>query len=278
MKKLSLLFLIIATICFCSFTTFTALAEESAVDSTTESTAESTNEGETANESVFSSEVEEIVESTQESVLEGEEEPKYNLTEEELKKIIDSALTENQKSFVTSISTTLNKFFGWSTEKIYLIVALGILAFALIIFAIGKYISKTRANYTLNEQLKALSAYAEEAEKDKAKYKDLVDVLSKDGIEGVVNKACDELEAKVISSLKLDSDTIGDLLSKGDLNTAYLEKVVSALKVLAQDAGKTAMLNELSDAPTSAVVKRLEVENEKLKSALGEDAVQKILS
>lgn len=261
MKKLK--YLLLALICFSifSFTTVTAFAEESAV------------EGEIATESEEIVEDEEILETEEESV----EEPKYELTESELKAIIDGALTENQKTTVSTVSQALAKRFDMSPEKLYIICAVALLATLLLVVFLGKFITKTGKVKALGEQVKALSELASQNESDKNKYKELVEVLSKDGFEGVVRTVCAELEASVIKNLKLDSNTIGELLQKADVNVAYIEKVVSALKILAQDAGKTAMLNELCKCPNTELLKTKEVEIEKLKTALGEETVKKVL-
>ena len=261
MKKIKILILALLTICLFGFSTVTAFAEES------------TSEGEIATEIEVLEESEEILKTEEESA----EEPKYELTESELKKLVNGVLTENQKSTVTTISQAFAKRFDMSPEKLYIICAIALLATLLLVVFLGKFITKTGKVKALGEQVKALSELASQNESDKNKYKELVEVLSKDGIEGVIRTVCAELETSVIKNLKLDSNTIGELLTKADINVAYIEKIVSALKILAQDAGKTAMLNELCDCPESSLVARLEFENEKLKTALGSETVKKVL-
>lgn len=261
MKKIKILLLALLTICLFSFSTITAFAEEP------------TSEGEIATESEVLSESEEILESAVESAVE----PKIELTESELKDIVNSVLTDNQKNTVTSVSEVLANYFKLSPEKIYIIVAVALILLLTAFYFVGKYVTKSGKVKSLSEQVKALASMVDVADKDKAKYKELVEVLSKDGIEGVIDKACAKLEDSLLKNLKLDSETISALLLKADINTAYAEKIVEAFKILAQDAGKTAMLNELSSCPETSVVARLELENAKMKNALGEDAVAKIL-
>ena len=234
---------------------------------------ESTSDGEIANESEILTESEETFESEEITASE----PKYELTEKELTELVNSVLSDAQKDTANKVTEILASKFGWSETTLYVVVGLAIIVLAIIVYVAGIIIKDKSKIKQLKEQVLVTIESGKASDEEKATYKALVSALSPEEIEKTVKKACEEVEKNILAKTNLSSETIGEVLKKLDIVTAYNEKQVGALKILAQDAGKTAMVNELSDAPEVAVLQRLEYENKVLNNALGESAVNELL-
>lgn len=272
MKKLKLLLIAILTTLCLSFGVV-AHAEESHLDGEINASSEEITSVEDFTESEITSEI------TSEETTEGvNEESSYTFTEEELKNFIDSVLDENQKSLISKISDFIGGKFGFNAEKIYIIIALGCALVLIFAVLFGKLISKNKKFNATNEQLKAVSAMLEEANIDKSKYKQLAQALTSENLEQVIKTNNEELLANITSLLKVDSNTVSELLTAKTLERAEHERFRKALVLVLEKSGFITAANELATSPTIEEMKNKELENIKLRTALGEETVKKVLS
>lgn len=262
MKKILLILLTAALVCTAGLSAVSAHAE---VLGEGENAAQSDTEIESATES--------ISESVSESVSDGQE--TITITRDELKQLIDEALTENQKNIIKLISEKISAWTGLDFTAIYLIIAGAAVVLLAVVVFIVKYVkTKTRLKATQ-------SAYALE-KKIAESNSEILKTLSNDGIFKLVIEAMkeggDDLVEKLAIALKLDEQTISKLLTAMEMAEEREQKIILALKAIAKDAGKTEVVNALSEAPTKTAVENLTLENEKLKIALGDEKVREILA
>lgn len=257
MKKTLLILLTAALVFFTAgFSVVSARAESGEGEKAAQTETESVSTSESASDSVDGSET-------------------ITITKDELKKLIDDALTENQKNIIKLISEKLSAWTGLDFTAIYLIIAGAAVVLLAIIVFIVKYVrTKTRLKATQ-------SAYALE-KKIAESNSEILKTLSNDGIFKLVLEAMkeggDDLVVKLAQALKLDEQTISKLLTAMELAEEREQKIMLALKAIAKDAGKTEIVNALSEAPTKTAVENLTLENEKLKIALGDEKVREILA
>lgn len=258
MKKILLILLTAALVFFTAgFSAVSARAESGEGEKAAQTETESVSTSESASDSVTDS---------SETIT---------ITKDELKKLIDDALTENQKNVIKLISEKLSAWTGLDFTAIYLIIAGAAVVLLAIIVFIVKYVrTKTRLKATQ-------SAYALE-KKIAESNSEILKTLSNDGIFKLVLEAMkeggDDLVVKLAQALKLDEQTISKLLTAMELAEEREQKIMLALKAIAKDAGKTEIVNALSEAPTKTAVENLSLENEKLKIALGDEKVREILA
>lgn len=258
MKKILLILLTAALVFFTAgFSAVSARAESGEGEKAAQTETESVSTSESASDSVTDS---------SETIT---------ITKDELKKLIDDALTENQKNVIKLISEKLSAWTGLDFTAIYLIIAGAAVVLLAIIVFIVKYVrTKTRLKATQ-------SAYALE-KKIAESNSEILKTLSNDGIFKLVLEAMkeggDDLVVKLARALKLDEQTISKLLTAMELAEEREQKIMLALKAIAKDAGKTEIVNALSEAPTKTAVETLTLENEKLKIALGDEKVREILA
>lgn len=257
MKKTLLILLTAALVFFTAgFSAVSARAESGEGEKAAQTETESVSTFESASDSVDGSET-------------------ITITKDELKQLIDDALTENQKNIIKLISEKLSAWTGLDFTAIYLIIAGAAVVLLAIIVFIVKYVrTKTRLKATQ-------SAYALE-KKIAESNSEILKTLSNDGIFKLVleamKKGGDDLVVKLAQALKLDEQTISKLLTAMELAEEREQKIMLALKAIAKDAGKTEIVNALSEAPTKTAVENLSLENEKLKIALGDEKVREILA
>ena len=258
MKKILLILLTAALVFFTAgFSAVSARAESGEGEKAAQTETESVSTSESASDSVTDS---------SETIT---------ITKDELKKLIDDALTENQKNVIKLISEKLSAWTGLDFTAIYLIIAgVAVVLLAIIVFIVKYVRTKTRLKATQ-------SAYALE-KKIAESNSEILKTLSNDGIFKLVLEAMkeggDDLVVKLAQALKLDEQTISKLLTAMELAEEREQKIMLALKAIAKDAGKTEIVNALSEAPTKTAVENLTLENEKLKIALGDEKVREILA
>ncbi len=208
---------------------------------------------------------------------ETETEEKIVLSREELQEIINNALSENQKNIVDKVSTFISEKLNVAKGNVALIVSSCVLVGGLVIFFVGKYIAKKRKIAKDKVAMQALADEAQTYKKQSEDYLKLLEQLSKTNFADVIEKGIKDIEEDIHKNLKLDSNVVGKLLKDIDIQTALTQHVLNALKIVLTKSGNVAAVNELSIAPETAVVERLEYENAKLKETLGDEAVKKIL-
>ena len=256
MKRIMLILLAIALVFAVPFGMATAHAEESGGGTEAQSEQESVIESESAEESEQGSET-------------------ITLTKDELKQLIDEALTENQKNIISMLSEKISGLTGLDFTSIYLIIAACAVVLLGIIIFIVKYVrTKTR--------LKATQGAYDLEKKVADSNSKLLETLSNDGIAKIVLEAMkeggDDLVIKLATALKLDETTISKLITAQEMAEEREKKIMLALKAIAKDAGRTEVVNTLSEVPEKSFVEKMTLENEKLKLALGEKKGDEILS
>lgn len=250
-------------------------AEELAIEETegteTPTTGEETTEEETPTEDTNKPTIE-------------EEKPVYTFTEEELITLINTALTEQQKEIVNGLAGKIAGAFGIDHNTVYLVIG-GAFAITLLIIVLFAKIFKSKGSLkALNTQLKAQqSAYAvlSEAKDDLTKtlsnltateIGEVIKTAYAENTEELINKVSDA----VIAKLKIDDNTLSELIGAEKLVIAQNTVLKEALIAIAL-GNRDLAVKRLSEAPTEETVNALALENEKLKTALGEKAVAETL-
>lgn len=225
---------------------------------------------------------------TEEPTPEVNEETKdetITLTKEELTNIINSVLNEQQQELASSLAQTIASKFNLDENIVYLICA-GLFAIVLVIIVLITKVLKSRGNLkAINAQLKAQqSAYAV-LNQTKEDLTDVLRNLSVEDITKIVNTAYTrqaeeliiEVSDNVAKKLKIDDKTLSELLGNEKTLVTQVKALTEALLAIATN-NRDLAVNILSKTPTIEEVNALALENEKLKVALGEDAVAKILN
>ncbi len=283
MKKLSLSLIIALCLTLFAFagkfTWSSAYAEElssEAVESAT--TGESSTDEEIPTEEPTDSSIED-------SALNSSGKPNITLTEDELNDIINSVLTEQQKSLIATLSDKLSSVFNVDAKIIYLITASGLVILLIIIVLASKVAKAKGSLLAVNSQLTAQhSAYAVLAQ-TKEDLQETLKNLSAEEIAKRVEHAYDKqakelverVSRNVVRKLKIDDKTLAELLGNEKTIVAQEKAIKEALLAIASN-NRDLAVNILSKAPTVEQVSALSLENEKLKVALGEEAVAKILN
>lgn len=213
-----------------------------------------------------------------------EEKPVYTFTEEELINLINTALTEQQKEIVNGLAGKIAGAFGIDHNTVYLVIGSAFAITLLIIVLFAKIFKSKGSLKALNTQLKAQqSAYAvlSEAKDDLTKTlsnltaTEIGEVIKKayaENTEELINKVSDA----VIAKLKIDDNTLSELIGNEKLVVAQNTALKEALIAIAL-GNRDLAVKRLSEAPTEETVNALALENEKLKTALGEKAVAETL-
>ena len=202
------------------------------------------------------------------------------ITKEELKDIINSALNEQQKELVDNLAGKIATALGIEYETVY--IACGaVLVVILIIIVLVAYVFKGKGSLKelktrLNAQQSAYSVLSETKE-------DLINVLkslSAEEIGGIIKVALNEnsealtkaVSETIVQKLKIDDNTIAEILGSNKIITEQINTLSKALIAIASN-NRDGAINILTKAPTVETVNALSLENEKLKTALGEKAV-----
>ncbi len=280
------LFVALSTVAFFSGSVLKANAEETVSSETSTDNESSQNEGENLPVTDETGTDEEIPTEDKNAVTGAEETPKptITITEEELTELINSALTEQQKQFVDSVAGKIALALGLDHNIVYLACAVALIIILVIIVLVANVFKGKGALKTLSTQLKAQqSAYAVLSDTKEDLQKALQNLTAKD-IANFVKVAYSEqadnivkdVSCKVVDKLKLDENTISEVLGNEKVLVEQVKILSDALIAIASN-NRDQAINILSKAPTQDVVNTLALENEKLKSALGEKAVAETL-
>ena len=213
------------------------------------------------------------------------EDGKITITKEELTEIINSALNEQQKQLVDNLAGKIASALGLEYETVYLVCG-GIVLVVLVVIILLAYVFKGKGSLkALNTQLKAQqSAYSVLSESKE----DLLNVLKSFSTEEIgamiqanlkteTEKLSKELSADIINKLKIDENTLSELLGNEKILVTQVKLLSEALIAIASN-NRDVAINILSKAPTTEAVNELTIENAKLKTALGEKAVADTLA
>lgn len=281
------LFVAFSTVAFFSGSVLKANAEETVSSETSTDNESSQNEGENLPVTDETETDEEIPTEDKNAVTGTEETPKptITITEEELTELINSALTEQQKQFVDSVAGKIALALGLDHNVVYLACAVALIIILVIIVLVANVFKGKGALKTLSTQLKAQqSAYAVLSDTKEDLQKALQNLTAKD-IANFVKVAYSEqadnivkdVSCKVVDKLKLDENTISEVLGNEKVLVEQVKILSDALIAIASN-NRDQAINILSKAPTQDVVNTLALENEKLKSALGEKSVNEVLN
>lgn len=283
MKKLSLSLIIALCLTLFAFagkfTWASAYAEElssEAVESAT--TGENSTSEEIPTEEPTDSSIED-------SASNSSEKTNITLTEDELNDIINSVLTEQQKSLIATLSDKLSSIFNVDAKIIYLVTASALIILLIIIVLASKVAKAKGSLKAVNSQLTAQhSAYAVLAQTKEDLQETLKNLSAEEiakRVENAYDKQAEELVERVsrnvVRKLKIDDKTLAELLGNEKTIVAQEKAIKEALLAIASN-NRDLAVNILSKAPTVEQVSALSLENEKLKVALGEEAVAKILN
>lgn len=257
-------------------------AEELSSSETTESTENEAENLPTAGESETT---EQIPTEEENKPTTGEEQaPTFTLTEEELTEIINSALTEQQKEIVNSLSGKIASVLGLDHNTVYLILGGGLLI-VLVIVVLLAYVFKGRgALKATKSRLEAQqNAYAVLSDTKE----DLTNILKNFSAEelGALIKSAYTEQAEdliktvsegVVSKLKIDDNTLAEVLGNEKVLVEQVKKLSEALIAIASN-NRDVAIKVLAEVPTQETVNAMALENAKLKTALGEKAVAETL-
>jgi cell division protein FtsB len=275
MKKLLALLAIVIAITSVSF--FTAHAVNAEEFYSSEESLKASDEGENlpvSSESVTEEEIptEDNIEATT-----PEEAPNnITLTKEELKDIIDAALNEQQKELVNTLAGKIATSLGIEYETVYIATGAILLVIVIVIILLA-YVFKGKGSLKeLNTRLKAQQgAYAVLAEsKDelanilKTFSSEEIGALIQKNLKAETEKLTAEISTEIINKLKIDENTLSELLGNEKILVTQVKLLSEALIAIAAN-NRDAAINILSKAPTTEAVNELTLENEKLKTALG---------
>lgn len=229
-------------------------------------------------------ETEQTTPETEQEGAETEEDGKVVLTEEELAEIINGALTEQQKNFVDNIVNILAEKLGITHEKLFIFVGGGLVILLLLLTLIAKVIINRGNLKQTQTQLKATQSAYTNLLTDKENLAEALKSLSAEQIGGLFkaifeeNKELfsEEITNNLVSKLKIDDNTLSQILSDSKLLKEQLKAVILGLKAVCEN-NKDLAVKQLSGIATENAVQELALENAKLKAALGDDVVAKVL-
>ena len=195
----------------------------------------------------------------------GEEQtPTFTLTQEELTEIINSALTEQQKEIVNSLSVKIASALGIDHKTVYLICAGGLVVILIIIVLLAS-VFKGRGNLKATKtRLEAQqSAYAV-LSKTKEDLTNILKNFSKDEIGALIKSAyteqaeeiIKEVTNKIVDKLKIDDNTLSELIGNEKLVVAQNTALKEALIAIAL-GNRDLAVKRLSEAPTEETVTAL---------------------
>lgn len=273
MKKIIIVFVLALFLTFGVASFFaTPISKASAEEVTTEQ--ETTEQGGETTE-----------ENTEETTTEEEQKPTVTLTEEELLTLINNALTEQQKSIAETIATKIASVLGIDYNTVYLFVA-GALVIVLLVVVLLVYVLSGKGKIkSLTTQLKAQQSAYGVLNEDKEALNTILTNFNAEELGKTLNKVIadhtneivEAITEKIVKNLKIEDTTIAELAG----NDKVLLNVVTALKeallAIAQN-NKDLAIKRLAEAPTTETVNALALENEKLKSALSDEALKKALT
>ena len=214
-----------------------------------------------------------------------EENGTVTLTKEEIANLINNALNEQQKQIANGIANKIASVLGIDYNTVYLFVAGALLIILLVAVLLTKYLTGRGAIKSLQTQLKAQqSAYSvlSQSKEDlnailqNFSAEELGKMLNKvitDNTDTIVNSVTD----KIVKNLKIEDNTIAELAGEGKVIVEIGYALKEALIAIAEN-NRDLAIKRLSASPTVEAVNALALENEKLKSALGDEAVSKALN
>ena len=213
------------------------------------------------------------------------EPPKLTITQEELAEIINTALNEQQKQIANGIANKIASVLGIDYNTVYLFVAGALLIILLVAVLLTKYLTGRGAIKSLQTQLKAQQSAYSVLSQSKEDLNAILQNFSAEELGKMLNKVItantdtivNAVTDKIVENLKLEDNTIAELAGEGKVIVEIGYALKEALIAIAEN-NRDLAIKRLSASPTVEAVNALALENEKLKIALGDEAVSKALN
>lgn len=210
---------------------------------------------------------------------------KSGLTAEDVKEIINSVLNDQQKDQAEKTANIIADKLNLNATSVYITLVIGLIVVFLIVFLVAKIIFISKSKAKTAEKLLAIQALLSDEQKKGADFYGALKALDKDGmtetfaevVKPVISDITPEVIKGVADGLKLDGNVLAKLLGTTATTSEQVNIIIEALKVLALKANQTEMANVLTKSPTADAYAEVVMENEKLKTALGEEAVAKVV-
>lgn len=210
---------------------------------------------------------------------------KSGLTAEDVKEIINSVLNDQQKDQAEKTANIIADKLNLNATSVYIFLVVGLIVVFLIVFLVAKIIFISKSKAKTAEKLLAIQAFLSDEQKKGENFFNALQALDKDAmkdtfgevVKPVISDITPEVIKGVADGLKLDGNVLAKLLGTTATTSEQVNIIIEALKVLALKANQTEMANILTKSPTADAYAEVVMENEKLKTALGEEAVSKVV-
>lgn len=223
--------------------------------------------------------VESVADSAVESVPE-ESTTDAVINDETLQKIIDDALTEQQKQLAAKWSEMLSTKLLISKDTAYLLVGVLILIGSIIIIFVGRAVHFKHVNKITTEKLKAMQGVYQNATKETTDLKAVLNTFEsaqiKESVSAALAACLETLKSDLLQNLKIDSDTLSKLLSDTATQNEMIKTVLNVLKQFAINAGIKTAVTELDKAPEAEAYQKMALKVQKLETELGREKVEEI--
>ena len=207
------------------------------------------------------------------------------LTAEDVKEIINSVLNDQQKDQAEKTANIIAEKLNLNATSVYITLVIGLIVVFLIVFLVAKIIFISKSKAKTAEKLLAIQAVLSDEKTKGENFFNALQALDKDAmkdtfgevVKPVISDITPEVIKGVADGLKLDGNVLVKLLGTTATTSEQVNVIIEALKVLALKANQTEMANVLTKSPTADAYAEVVMENEKLKTALGEEAVAKVV-
>lgn len=207
------------------------------------------------------------------------------LTAEDVKEIINSVLNDQQKDQAEKTANIIANKLNLNATSVYIFLVVGLIVIFLIVFLVAKIIFISKSKAKTAEKLLAIQAVLSDEQKKGENFFNALQALDKDAMKNtfgevvkpVISDITPEVIKGVADGLKLDGNVLAKLLGTTATTSEQISVIIEALKVLALKSNQTEMANVLTKSPTADAYAEVVMENEKLKTALGEKAVKKVV-
>lgn len=208
-----------------------------------------------------------------------------SLSAEDVKEIINSVLSDKQKEQAEKTANIIAERFNVNATTVYIVLTLGLIIIFLVGFLVARIIVITKSKAKTSEKLLAIQATLSDKIAEIEQLHAALQSLDKDKISAtfgdVVKPVVEEITPEIIKGvedgLKLDGNVMQKVLGTTATTSEQISVIIEALKVLALKSNQTEMANVLTKSPTADAYAEVVMENEKLKTALGEKAVKKVV-
>lgn len=208
-----------------------------------------------------------------------------SLSADDVKEIINSVLSDKQKEQAEKTANIIAERFNVNATTVYIVLTLGLIIIFVVGFLIVRIIFISKSKAKTSEKLLAIQATLSDKISEIEQLHAALQSLDKDKISAtfgdVVKPVVEEITPEIIKGvedgLKLDGNVMQKVLGTTATTSEQISVIIEALKVLALKSNQTEMANVLTKSPTAEAYAEVVMENEKLKTALGEKAVKKVV-